>query len=371
MEQTSYKKKSALFIAIVIIAEKLIRVGSDIIMSNILAAQVTPDMSGFDYERYNMISRIISICITAFSIVFTFLMGYIFTKDKRKTVIFAGSVYFGKKAAGLLSSFISAVANSLSYTGAFSASDMSTAIFIGSFLAVPVMIVLGYFAYTAFEGINSKLEGSLDSSEMLLERAKKRFIVAYFGSAIVVSLLKSAPSLIYALINSDSLNSGTIFSIISNILSWVFSVLGFVIIYLVGYKPYKNHIDAMAFTGIAGVTAAISGLIVSVILTPCQVLLNAAIESGDYTRASILSAVTGASALISLVPEILILLYVIKFFFAPARVTLFGQEVASENESPSPAQATDCEAYKEAPCTVSVEEITQETSEQAVETEDE
>lgn len=319
MEQTNYKKKTGLFISVLIIAEQLIRFAVNAIMLNFIPVSLS---EGSDYERYNIISRVISLCITAVTIVLTFLMGYLLTKDKKKTVIFAGSVYFGRKAVGLFESLISAVAYSLSYAGKIGASDMSTVVFIADILIIPLIIAAAYFAFTAFEGINEKLEGSLDSSEMLLSRAKKRLIAAYLIGAAVAGVMSSAPSLVFTLIDVD-MEYSYIIAVISRIVAWVGTAASFAIDYFAGYKPYKSHRDAMAFVGALGISNAISGFVTAVVMLPLNIFTDSAVNSENYQIVTLLASVTGVVSLIATVLEIILIIYVLKFFFASAKITLF------------------------------------------------
>lgn len=320
MEQTINKKKTGLFIAIVVIAEYLLRF---CVFSTTLTAMPLNDAS--DYEKFNMISRIISLCITAVTIILTFVIGYVLTKDKKKTVIFAGSVYFGKNAANLIASLISAVANSLSYSGVLGASDMSTVISTGEVLVIPLIVAMAYFAFTAFEGTNPKLEGSLGSSEMLLSKARKRLIVAYLIAAAVSGVLTSAPSFVFAFVNID-MEYSYIMSIISLATKWLGTVLSFLIIYFAGYKPYKSHCDAMAFLSSESISIAISGFFMSVAMLPVSMLTQAVTKAENYQYMALLTGATSVISGIAFIIEILLIGYIAKFFFATAKITLFDTE---------------------------------------------
>ncbi len=333
MEKTNYRKKTGLFIAVVIIAEQIIRFAVNAIMMNVM-----PLSERSDFERYDIVSSVASLCITAITIVLTFLMGYILTKDKKKTVIFAGSAYFGKSVAGLLESLISAVAYSLSYAGKIGASDMSAVIFIADILIIPLIIAAAHFAFTAFEGINEKLEGSLDSSEMLLSRAKKRLVVAYLIGAVVSGVMTSAPSLIFALIDID-MEYSFIVAIISRIVTWISTVASFAIVYSAGYKPYKSHRDAMAFAGALGVSNAISGFIAAVVMLPLNIFTESAIKAENYQITTLLTSVTGVVSVIATVLEVILIIYMLKFFFASAKITLF--DTAYEAVGTEPAYETE------------------------------
>lgn len=328
MENTAYKKKAGIFATGIILADYLVRTGANILISNIAAA------SGFnsdvaDIQRYELINNISGVGLSVFSLVLIFLGSYTFTKDKRKTVVFAGSIYFAKKAAGLITSLISAVATSLmSYTTLLTASARTAIIMAGNIIALPVMIALAYFVFTAFEGVNTKFDGrSLANSEMLLSQARKRYFVAYVISMVIAGVMTSGPSFVmayltsYGIIDNDGYNA--LFTVIAQLVNWLSGVIGFAVIYCIGYKPYKNHINGMSFISISGITGAVSGVILSVVMLPLNTLLQSSINSQNYGLTGILSGVIGAASLIAFVIEVLLVLYVIKFFFAPVKVSLF------------------------------------------------
>lgn len=341
MKNTGYKKKAGIFAAGIILAEYLIRSAINALISNIAAA------SGFnsdvaDIERYETVNQLAGVGLSVFSLVFIFLASYIFTKDKRKTVVFAGSVYFAKKAAGLITSLIGVVATSLmSYTTLLTASARTAIIMAGNIIALPVMIALAYFVFTAFEGVNTKFDGrSLANSEMLLPQARKRYFVAYVISMVIAGVMTSGPSFVmayltsYGIIENDGYNA--LFTVIAQLVNWLSGVIGFAVIYCIGYKPYKNHIDGMSFISISGITGAVSGVILSVVMLPLNTLLQSSINSENFRLVGILTGIIGAASLISLVIEIVLILHILKFFFEPVKISLFEQnynKVSSELSS--------------------------------------
>lgn len=341
MESTSYKKKAGIFAAGIILAEYLIRSAVNALISNIAAA------SGFnsdvaDIERYETVNQLAGVGLSVFSLAFIFLASYIFTRDKRKTIVFAGSVYFAKKTAGLITSLIGVVATSLmSYTTLLTASTRSAIIIAGEILVLPVMIALAYFVFTAFEGINAKLEGrSLANSEMLLPQARKRYFTAYIISMVVGGIMTSAPSFAMAYLTSYGIigidGHSAIFTVITQLVNWLSGVIGLAVFYCIGYKPYKNHINGMSFISISGITGAISGMILSILMIPTNALLQSAINSENFRLVGILTGIIGAASLISLVIEIVLILHILKFFFEPVKISLFEQnynKVSSELSS--------------------------------------
>lgn len=337
MKNTGYKKKAGIFAAGIILAEYLIRSAVNTLISNIAAATgFNSDIA--DIERYETVNQIAGVGLSVFSLVFIFLASYIFTKDKRKTVVFAGSIYFARKAASPVTSLISTVA---SFTTVFTASTRSAIIIAGEILVLPVMIALAYFVFTAFEGINTKLEGrSLANSEMLLPQARKRYFTAYIISMVVGGIMTSAPSFAMAYLTSygiiDTDGHSAIFTVIAQLVNWLSGVIGLAVFYCIGYKPYKNHINGMSFISISGITGAISGMILSILMIPTNALLQSAINSENFRLVGILTGIIGAASLISLVIEIVLILHLLKFFFEPVKISLFEQNynnVSSELSS--------------------------------------
>lgn len=316
----TYKKKAGIFAAVIILADSLIRSVVNMLLSHFTA---TGNIDITAAEGYKTVNQLVGLGLSVFSIVFIFLLSYVFTKDKKKTVVFAGSIYFGKRAAGLIISLVSTVADCLSYTALINPGTSSAINTIGNIIALPIMIAAAYFAFTAFEGINSKLEGSLGKSGMLLKEAKKRYIIAYILAGIVAGVLSSAPAMIFALANYYDNN----ITLISQIIAWLGSVISFIILYRAGYKPYESHIDGMSFISVSGIAGAVSSLIISAVMLPVSTLMTSAISSENFGLVGILSAITSAASLIAVVVEILLIIYVIKFFFAETEISLFAEDI--------------------------------------------
>ncbi len=339
---TSYKKRIGIFATVIILADYLIRMGVNVLISHYAASGFNSDIA--EIERYEIINQIAGIGLSVLSTVIIFIVSYIFTKDKRKTVVFAGSIYFAKKAAGLFTSLISTVTDGLIYAG-ISASTRSAIILADDIIALPVVIALAYFAFTAFEGINAKLEGrSLDNSEMLLSQARKRYFAAYIISLVVTGVMTSGPSFVMAYLTSygiiDNDGYSAVFTVIAQIVTWISSVIGFVILYCIGCKPYKNRIDGISFISVAGISGAITSLVTSPVFLAYRMVaikfFEQAQASGSFNTYSVVASVGGTTlSVIGLVVEIAVILFVLKFFFSKVKINLFSEiaETTEENEA--------------------------------------
>lgn len=323
-----YKKKAGIFITAIILADYLIRTCVNMLLPYFITTFST---EGGYADKFKLFNQVVSICLSVLSIFLIFFVGWLFTRDKRKTVIFSGSIYFGKSAAGLVYSLVSTVANCLVQTAGLNERTFSAIITVGQLITIPLIIAAAYFVFTAFEGINPKLETSLSNSEMLLHRAKNRYLVTYIIVAITTSFLVSGPSLIipycasYAMF--DITEYSTAITVITKVLSWLSGVIGFTVIYYAGYKPYRNHTDGMSFVCISEITGTISGLIINIAMLPFNFLLTTVQSSGNYKLMLILSSITGATTLIALAVDIILIIFTLRFFFSKSKISLFVEDV--------------------------------------------
>ncbi len=320
---SGYKKKAGIFITAIILTDYLVRICANMLLSYF---SVSLYETGDYVNNYKIINQIVNICLSVFSIFLILFASYIFTKDKRKTVILAGSIYFGKCAAGLVSSLISTVADCLTYTAVLYERHRSFILSAGHIITIPLIIAVAYFVFTAFEGINPKLETNLGSSEMLLPRAKKRYVVTYIIVAIITSVLTSVSTIIIPYFSSY--DNSAVIPVLTKVSSWLSGIISFTIIYYAGYNPYRNHIDGMSFVCVSEITGAISGLLINIAMLPFNFFLTSLQSSGNYTVALIFSGIAGASALITLAIDIILIIYMLRFFFEKSKISLFAEDTA-------------------------------------------
>lgn len=324
----NYKKKIGIFATVTILADYLISSGVNMLVSHFT---VLSNIDVTNIDRYKTVNQIVSVGLSVLSLVIIFIASYIFTKDKRKTVIFAGSIYFGKNTAAIISSLISAIAKSLTSAAILSPGAQSAIVFAGKFVSLPIMIALAYFAFTAFKGINVKLEGrSLGNSEMLFSQARNRYFAAYIINMVISAILTSGPSFIFAYATAygiiDSNEYTTAFAAITQIISWLSTVICLMVSYFMGYKPYRNHIDGISFISVSGITGAVSALILNTAMLPLNMLIQSATNSQNYGLLSVVSVIASAVSLIAIAVDIILAIYIIKFFFSKSKISLFEED---------------------------------------------
>lgn len=307
----TYKKKSCIFACVIILTDYLVRSGA-----NKLVAHLTASGSA-DVNGYNTVNQITGVALSVFSLVFILLASYIFTKDKRKTVIFAGSIYFGKELASLVSSLISTVANILTSTMLISPKASSVIITAGDIIVKPLIIALAYFAFTAFEGINTKLEGrSLNNSGMLFSQARKRYLTAYL---LVHACLTS-----YGIIDADKY--GIAFQLSAQIIGWLSTLIRLSIFYHIGYKACKNPLNGISFISISGFAGAVSGVFLNMATLPLNIILNSVGTTENIALIGTLSGIAGVTSIVALASDIISAIYFLKFFFPKFKISLFTEE---------------------------------------------
>lgn len=316
-ENLNYNKTKALFnIALVIIIQELVQY-----VSNVFSLTFITNTLSENTTVYSIILRCISIGVALFSIIVTFVAGYIFTKDKRKTVVFAGSVFLGENAAGLVLSLLKNASEVLLTIGVMSPFAMSTAATVLDIAFIPVIIALAYFVFAAFQGITSTSGKGLDGSELLLSRARTRYIAAFIIGIVVSGVISSAISFVFSIADFDYM--GKYLASASAFIGWVGSVLSFVIMYLAGYRPYRSHIDALAFVSVSATSGKVSALISSALLIPQVLIMESGNQIVNSETALLLAGVSTAVSAVSVIVTVALSMLLLKFYFAPVKISLF------------------------------------------------
>ena len=268
-------------------------------------------------------SNALGLLVSCITLALCFLLGYNLSKDKRSAVVFSGAMYFGGYLPNIISVLVGIV---ISYFSLDGVSVLLTTIesFIGIVL-LPLEIYIGVYAYTAFGGINDKQspKGMTDFT-MSLPRARKRYIVSTVIQILVASLITSIP--VFVSLFVEDMNS--VFSgFFVKICAWVSSVVIFFIIYFTGYKPGKNHTEAMAFYsayalggGIASVISALFSVVIAPVIS--KVLMNGI---GDEFTQEVLNEMfsvidvdtfsLAAASPVLLILSVIIGVYLLRFFF--------------------------------------------------------
>lgn len=327
------KRKIAVFSAVAII----ISYGINALL-NVVTAQFTSShqesMTSELYQLFTYCSGLVSGVLT---LAVFLIVGYILTRDKRKTFIFAGSMYLGKQSVAIITSLISTVLHSLMYAGVLTSTDSSRAVFAADLLFVPLDIFVAYFIYTALEGVNRKFDGGLEKTEMTLPRARTRYIVYALIGSVVVGVLGTAPNLIISLVSLDTIGSVWI-TVISRLATWLSNTLSLAILFFAGYKAYNSVIDGMAFGVCSGVAGGMTGVITSLLYLPLVYGMNyymSALESGiNPMYMSYLSVGMGAFSVVSAVISFVGVCIMMKYFFPVMKVALFSEQTPV-SEAPS------------------------------------
>lgn len=298
-------------------------------------------LDGDALTKAQMISRLGSIGINVITLILVVGAGYLLTKDKKKTVMYVGSVYFGMNVTALFTKLVTEISRSL-YSLTVRPYIVSTAVGIINYLLVAVSIFTAYFAFTAMEGINSNFPSqSADTSVMTVSRARKRYLAAYVISSVIVAAFSTIPAFIFSVLDADGMTTaGSTFSVVSGLMSWLSMVITFVIVYYTGYKPARSHVEAMCFHSAIAlqepVTSIFTGTL-SFILTVISNHYNLEIMSGDMSNAHLYSMLTsvgnGVIFTIGFALEIALCMYALKLFFTKKAEAPVLYEAATDTEA--------------------------------------
>lgn len=339
-ENTTNKRKVGIFTAVSL----LISYGAGI-LANIISAAFPADSGAIEnLAMYNLINDIPSYIASVITLAVFLIMGYILTKDKKKTVIFAGALCFGRNAVSILNSLIVRIAKIVIAYDSASAYDIADLQPVINIALSPLVIFAAYFAYTCFEGINTKLSGqSLENSQMTLSRARKRYLAYSIIGGIAIGAVSSGINYLINYFAMYDFNPAEDvisfdFTISASAISWLSNSALIVLTYIAGYKPFKNHVDAMAFIGVDGLASIIVGLFSRLIHIIYSYIVNTVFIGTDnigYTYSLVSSIYATTSGLLVTVATYLIALYLFKYFFAQAKISLFSEAVEiSEEELP-------------------------------------
>lgn len=328
MEQkTLTAKKISLFTVAAVLINALVGVATSFISNKIPASEI-----GFEnYSTMNTLNYAISLASGIIFLAAILILGFVLTKNKTKTLIFAGSVFFGRNLVAIFISLITTLLKAFSITETVA---ISTALDI---IAIPFIAFVAYFAFTAFEGLNPKFtDRSINSSELTLSVARKRYIIADIITLIVSALLTSIPSAIIGFF--PEFVSETWFTVVYNLLTWFTNALTFIILYLAGYKAHSSHIDGMAMRACIGLSSIINTCILRFLLTAQYVIIGAIFPTGIEENVN--TYMTATSSAMSVIPFIstiisfITVLYFLRFFFVKAKITLFTEtpEIPIESE---------------------------------------
>ena len=321
------KKKITVFSAVAIIISYVISSLSNVAMTYFLADH----MDSITSELTQLFESCSGLVVNLLTLSAFLILGNILTKDKRKTFIFAGSMYFGKQVVAIASSLITAILNTLMRAGVMYSSTLANCILINNIIFIPVIILVSYNLYTALEGINDKIGGSLDTTELTLSRARKRYLCYVLIGAVITAVITSAPSFIYVFMGHETTPSLiTLSYAITELAAWLSNVISLALLFLAGYKAYNSLTDGIAFGVSSGVAGGISGIFTGILIVPLRFGINyltTALQSDvNPSYMALISVGMGAFSVITVVIAYAVNLIMLKYFFPPMKVTLFSEQ---------------------------------------------
>lgn len=244
--RTLTKKTVAIYFAVAVALNKAFTlIGNYIVFG--LFDTVYEELEGSALSGYysTLLSSIATLVINILTIGALIILGNKLTKNKIRTILFVGCYYFGAAVAGLFSSFVTNICQYL-MIHFIPASTGSTIINICMFIILIPAIYASYMAFTALEGVNEKIPAH--PMTISLSQARVRYVISFVVAGLIGGGIVSVPNLLMALINPDS---GTFLSyaliFFGYFAKWLTVVIGFAVVYLIGYKSTKSHFGAISF----------------------------------------------------------------------------------------------------------------------------
>lgn len=316
-ENMTYQKRTKIFLSVAVIVYTLLYFLLSMLTENI------------DYKNPTLSSelmlRLPSIAVTVITLTMFFLMGKKLTDDKRKAMIFMASIYFGSNVVNAVTKFFSCgveAAITLSY---LKPDALASSAVVIELIEIPFTVIAAYYAFTAFEGLNSKLGGeSLEQSQMPLSRARIRYFAYELIGGIAISIFSTVPTLLISFFAMESIytNDNYSFIVIATQVASVFTVSAdLVLIYIAGYRPFRSRIDAMAFVACSGLSGEISRIFINLLLIPQMLAFNSftsgVFEAGKELEGVLATAgTTGIFGILTSVISIGLALFMLKYFFS-------------------------------------------------------
>lgn len=289
-------------------------------------AQETEPLSQFLFYLPKIILAVVMLSLF-------FMLGKKLTKDNRKAVLFMGAIYFGAEIVNIFTVYLTVARDLLPALGYFTETTVLILTSVIPVITIPLTALAANFAFTAFEGLHPKLSGNrLDNSQMSLSRAKSRYVGYELIGGFVVGLISSIPLFIAGFLMADNFTSDNNETLLENIvlISGTFAgTMSFAVMYLAGYKPYKNHIDGIAFIACSNLGGNI-GIIFTNILyfiqnnifpTSSTELIE---EANGLEAIGSLASSTAFSGISVFIP-LVITVFIMKYFFSNTRITLFSE----------------------------------------------
>jgi len=316
-ENITYQKQTKIFISAAVIVHTLFYSLLSMLTENI------------DYKNPTLASelmlRLPSIAVTIITLTLFFLMGKRLTDDKRKALIFMGSVYFGINVVNALTAFFSCGVETVITLGYLKPDVLAFSAVVIELIEIPFAVIAAYYAFTAFEGLNSRTgDVGLDRSQMPLSRARIRYFAYEFIGGIVIGAFSTLPTFLISFFAMESIytNNADSFIVITTQVVAVFTGLAsLILIYIAGYRPFRSRIDAMAFVACSGLSSEISRIFVNLLLIPQMLALNIFTSGAFEGETDLVSALTtvGTTGILSILAVLVSIgtaLFMLKCFFS-------------------------------------------------------
>ncbi len=345
-ENTANKRKTGIFISAAVLINIAVKFLANFISSSFLSdsfIEASDDLENLAMNR--LIADLPSYIASVISLIIFLVMGYLFTGNKKKTIIFTGALYFGESAVSILSSLIDKISKiAINYNFASTSSVTSFLVILPVILS-PLVIFLAYLAFTGFEGINTKLNSqSLENSQMTLSRARKRYLAYSIIGGLAVAAVNSGILYLidyFALSNYNPADPDSYisfdFTISASAISWLSSLAILVIIYVAGYKPFKSHTDAMAFVGVDKLALMLVSVVSKLVYIIYSFIVNKVFIEADnigYAYSLTTSIYGSVSSILATIATFIVALLLFRYFFQEAKITLFTEtpEIPIESE---------------------------------------
>lgn len=279
-ETTLTKNKVALYMAIPLALRGIIELVRGLIYNGLSEGFVDFQQT----KQLNLIGNAMNLGTVLITAALMVLFGYLLTKDKRKTVIFTASAFFGIHAASLIASLVQTIITViLDFTANAGSVAASWIIDVVSLLVIIAQVAFATIAFTAIEGINEKFSNT--DCSMTLSQARKRYIISYIVAYAVSYVLVNGPVYIRAWLNIgfDSVQMNNIYSAAITVLNWISTVLSFVIVYAFGYKASKNHTDGIKLysaRAFASFLTSIFSAIINTVATALVLFITPVVPAG-------------------------------------------------------------------------------------------
>ncbi len=305
-EILTYKKRSKLFIAVAFIVPYLLS-----FLQNAVNLFLSDNFA--EVELRDVLSSVLSFAVSLITVALFFLLGKALTKSNTKAIIFTAVLCFTQSLTGIITDLITTVATSLSYTGIITPPTISTVTLVAEFVFLPVKIILAYSFFTTLEGINEKFQlQGIGSFKTTLSAARKRYFI-YFVISFVIPLIFSSSVAFVISATYTGVDNSNVVAIVSQLSNYLAKLLPFIALYIIGYKPYKSHPEAIAFSSGIILANRISGIAFSLPILGVTQLL---IETENYSMLILPTILSVVLSLLNSIASILLVMWLFKFFFS-------------------------------------------------------